>query len=62
MEKSTKVFVGMDVHKESIDITLAEEGGEVRRLGQIGERKRGATPLCSLLTQRVRQRSRPVHV
>lgn len=36
MEKSNKVFVGMDVHKESIDITLAEQGGEVRRLGQIG--------------------------
>ena len=36
MEKSSKVFVGMDVHKESIDVTLAEAGGEVRRLGQIG--------------------------
>ena len=36
MEKSSKVFVGMDVHKESIDITLAEQGGEVRRLGAIG--------------------------
>jgi len=36
MEKSSKVYVGMDVHKESIDITLAEQGGEVRRLGQIG--------------------------
>jgi len=36
MEKSSTVFVGMDVHKESIDITLAEPGGEVRRLGQIG--------------------------
>lgn len=36
MEKSSKVFVGMDVHKESIDITLAEQGGEVRRLGVIG--------------------------
>jgi hypothetical protein len=31
MEKSSKAFVGMDVHKESIDITLAEPGGEVRR-------------------------------
>ena len=36
MEKSSKVFVGMDVHKESIDITIAEQGGEVRRIGQIG--------------------------
>jgi transposase len=26
----------MDVHKESIEVTLAEQGGEVRRLGQIG--------------------------
>ena len=31
------MFVGMDVHKESIDISLAEEGrdGEVRRYGVI---------------------------
>ena len=36
MKKSSKIFVGMDVHKESIDITLAESGGEVRRWGQIG--------------------------
>ena len=36
MEKSSKVYVGMDVHKESIEVTLAEQGGEVRRLGQIG--------------------------
>ena len=43
MEKSTKVFIGMDVHKESLDITLAEVGGEVRRLGQIGGH-RGSLP------------------
>ena len=36
MRKSSKVFVGMDVHKESIDMTVAEVGGEVRRWGQIG--------------------------
>jgi len=33
--KSSKVYVGMDVHKESIDIAVAEEGGDVRHLGQI---------------------------
>ena len=36
MRKFSKVFVGMDVHKESIDITLAEVGGEVRRWGEVG--------------------------
>jgi len=36
MEKSSKVYVGIDVHKESIEVPLAEPGGEVRRLGQFG--------------------------
>src|SRR6476660_7991254 len=38
MSKSSTVFVGMDVHKDSIDIALAETGasGEVRHWGVIG--------------------------
>ena len=42
MEKRS-MFVGMDVHKESIDISLAEEGrdGEVRHYGVIAGRPGG---------------------
>lgn len=38
MTQSNILFIGMDVHKESIEIALAEDGigGEVRRFGAIG--------------------------
>jgi hypothetical protein len=35
-KKSSKLFVGMDVHKDSIDVSLAEEGTLVRHYGRIG--------------------------
>ena len=38
MNKRITVYVGMDVHKESIEIALADgmAGGEVRHYGRIG--------------------------
>ncbi len=37
VRKSIKLFVGMDVHKDSIDVATGDErGGEVRHYGAIG--------------------------
>ena len=36
MSKSSKLFVGMDVHKDSIDLATGEARGEVRHYGAIG--------------------------
>lgn len=37
MKKSSKLFVGMDVHKDSIDVATGDEGaGEVRHYGAVG--------------------------
>ena len=38
MNEHTTIFVGLDVHKDSIDVAIAEEGrdGEVRHYGTVG--------------------------
>ena len=38
MNKTITVFVGLDVHKESIEIATADgtSGGEVRHVGRVG--------------------------
>src|SRR3990172_1934417 len=37
VKKSSKLFVGMDVHKDSIDVATGDEGGgEVRHYGAVG--------------------------
>jgi len=36
MNQSSTVFVGLDVHKASIEIALADHAGEARRYGEIG--------------------------
>ena len=63
------MFVGMDVHKESIDVSLAEEGrdGEVRHYGVIpGDLEAVAKVVRALRaptpTVALRVRGRPVRV
>ena len=36
MSKCSKAFVGMDVHKESIDWAIAEVDGEMRSVARVG--------------------------
>jgi hypothetical protein len=46
----------MDVHKDSIDIAVAEEAGEVRHHGRIG----GDTPALSRAVRKLESQGRPL--
>jgi transposase len=51
MSKST-VFVGMDVHAETIAVAVAEGRNEVRSLGTLTDRKQSGACWVSSASQR----------
>jgi transposase len=58
MRNDSTVYVGLDVHKESITVAYAADGGEVESLGRIGPTKTEIDRLC----ERLRSKARHVRV
>jgi transposase len=58
MENDSTVYVGLDVHKDSIAVAYALGMGEVEQLGRIGTTKADIDRLC----KRLQSKGRPVRV
>ena len=54
MEHDSTVYVGLDVHKESITVAYAIDTGEVELLGKIGTTKTDIDRLCKRLQSKAR--------
>src|SRR5579859_4799057 len=58
MENDSTVYVGLDVHKESITVAYAVGMGDVELLGKTGTMKADIDRLC----KRLQSKARHVHV
>src|SRR3984885_3856905 len=54
MRNDSTVYVGLDVHKESITVAYAVDAGEVESLGKIGTTKTDIDRLCMRLQSKAR--------
>jgi hypothetical protein len=65
MRNDTTVFVGLDVHKDSIVAAYAIGAGEIHDLGNIGVLQRDLDRLCTRMRSKgssLRLRSRPLRL